>query len=224
MLPLTATASRISAWALRVLGIEGLFLFRELPPPLFQRVHLWELCPIQKLTHGGLCRPVVRKLRLVLGQIFFRIPGRLVAVKHGPCLCVLHHRPHELGSMGEGGLGVPQLPGQGVKAIHRRLGAGRKRLVIGKPMLPEIQECGGHLFEVINFGPPLVGRAFALGQTVLNVDDEIDAPGRGRALLWQLRDRALTPAITARMSSGSKPGAQSGRAQAGRLILPRGQE
>ena len=125
--------------------------------------------------------------------------------------------------MGEGGLGVPQLPGQGVKAIHRRLGAGRKRLVIGKPMLPEIQECGGHLFEVINFGPPLVGRAFALGQTVLNVDDEIDAPGRGRALLWQLRDRAL-PGDHRPDVLRVKAGAQSGRAQAGRLILPRGQE
>ena len=31
---------------LAVLRIEGFFLFRQLPPLLFQRVHLWELRPI----------------------------------------------------------------------------------------------------------------------------------------------------------------------------------
>ena len=151
------------------------------------------------------------------------IPGRLVTVKHGPGLCVLHHRPHELGRVGKGFLGVPQLPGQGVKAIHRRLGAGRKRLVISKPMFPEIQERGGHLLEVVNFGPPRIGRAFALGQPVLNVDDKIDAPGRGRALFRQLRDRAL-PGDHRPDVLRVKAGAQGGRAQAGGLILPRGKK
>ena len=33
--------------------------------------------------------------------------------------------------MGEGGLGVPQFPGQGVKAIHRRLGDGLQRRIVG---------------------------------------------------------------------------------------------
>ena len=91
---------------------------------LFQRVHLRELRTAQQVAHGGLCRPVVRKLRLMLGQILFRIPGRLVAVKYRARLCVLHHRTHELGRVGERRLGVPQLPGQFVSPIHRRLGAG----------------------------------------------------------------------------------------------------
>ena len=109
---------------LAVFRIEGFFLFRQLPPLLFQRVHLRELRTAQQVAHGGLCRPVVRKLRLMLGQILFRIPGRLVAVKYRARLCVLHHRTHELGRVGERRLGVPQLPGQFVSPIHRRLGAG----------------------------------------------------------------------------------------------------
>lgn len=125
--------------------------------------------------------------------------------------------------MGEGGLGVPQLPGQGVKAIHRRLGGGLQRRIVGQPMLPEIQERGGHLFEVVDLRPPFIGRAFALGQPILNVDDEIDAPGRGRAILWQLRDRAL-PGDHRPDVLRVKAQAQGGRAQAGGLILPRGQE
>ena len=86
-----------------------------------------------------------------------------------------------------------------------------------------IQERGGHLFEVVDLRPPFIGRAFALGQPILNVDDEIDAPGRGRAILWQLRDRAL-PGDHRPDVLRVKAQAQGGRAQAGGLILPRGQE
>ena len=42
-------------------------------------------------------------------------------------------------------------------------------------MLPEILERGGPLFEVVNFGPPFIGRALALGHALLDVDDQIDA-------------------------------------------------
>ena len=73
---------------LAVLRIEGFFLFRQLPPLLFQRVHLWELRPIQQLIDRRLCRPVVSQLRPMLGQIFFAVPGRLVTVEYGPRLCV----------------------------------------------------------------------------------------------------------------------------------------
>ena len=48
-------------------------------------------------------------------------------------------------------------------------------------MFTKILERGGHLFEVVNFGPPFIGRALALGHALLNVYDQIDAPGRGRA-------------------------------------------
>ena len=97
------------------------------------------------------------------------IRDSLVAVEHRPGLCVLHHSPHELGRAGKGLLRVPQLPGQGMKTIYRRLGAGRKSLVIGEPMLPEILKRGGHLFEVIDLRPPRIGRALALGQPLLDV-------------------------------------------------------
>ena len=163
---------------LAIFRIEGFFLFRELPVLIFQRVHFGELCPAQKLTHSRLCRPVVCQLRLVLGQIFSAIPGRLVAVKHGPRLCVLHHRAHELGGFGKGGLRVPQLPGQLVSPIHRRLGAGCQRRIVHKIVFPEVLQGGGHLFEIVDLGPPFIGRALALAQPLLNVDYEIDPLGR----------------------------------------------
>ena len=107
-----------------VLGIEGLPLFGQLPPPLFQHVHLWQLDPAQKLVHGGLGRPVVGKLRLMLRQIFFGIPGRLVAIEHGPGLGVLHHGGHERGGFGQLVLRCFQFSGQRVKTgrslVHLR--------------------------------------------------------------------------------------------------------
>ena len=57
----------------------------------------------------------------------------------------------------------------------------------------------------------------------MNVDDEIDTPGRWRALLGQLRDRTL-PGDRRPDVLRVKSGAQGGRAQAGGLILPRGKK
>ena len=171
---------------LAVLRIEGFFLFRQLPPLLFQRVHLWELRPIQQLIDRRLCRPVVSQLRPMLGQIFFAVPGRLVTVEYGPRLCVLHHRPHKLGSMGESGLRVPQLPGKGVKAIHRRLGAGGPRVIVGQTMLPEIQIfTGGPQLIIPHFllsqrlgigdGPPRLER-LTLHLLAVKIDVHVDRP------------------------------------------------
>ena len=90
-------------------------------------------------------------------------------------------------------------------------------------MFTEIQERGGHLLYVIDFGPPLIGRALALGHAFLNVDDQINAPGRGRAVLGKLRDGPL-PGNRRPDVIGIKTGAQGRSPQAGVLFLPRGQE
>ena len=103
----------------------------------------------------------------------------------------LYHRAHELRSFREGRLCVPQLPGQLVGAIHRRLGAGGQRVIIHQIVFPEILERGGHLFEVVNFGPPLIAGPLALGHALPNVDNQIDPPGRSRAVFWELRDGTL---------------------------------
>ena len=127
----------------------------------------------------------------------------------------------DLRSFREGGLRITQLPGQLVGAIHRRLGAGRQRVIIHQIMLPEILERGGHLFKVVNFGPPFIGRALALGHALLNVDNQIDAPGRSRAVFREFRDRTL-PGNHRPDVIGIKAGAQDRSPQAGVLILPRG--
>ena len=90
-------------------------------------------------------------------------------------------------------------------------------------MLPEILERGGHLLEVVNFGPPLIAGPLALGHTLLNVDDQIDAPGWSWAVLRELRDRTL-PDDHRPDVIGIETRAQGGCPQAGVFILPRSQE
>ena len=46
-------------------------------------------------------------------------------------------------------------------------------------MLLEKLEGGGHLFQVVDLGPPLIGRAFALAHFLLNINQQIDALGHG---------------------------------------------
>ena len=36
------------------------------------------------------------RLRFMLGQIFFAVPGRLIAIEHGPSFCKSHRSAHEL--------------------------------------------------------------------------------------------------------------------------------
>lgn len=125
-----------------VLCGEGFFALRQLPAFLFQGIHFGELGPVQKIVHGGLGLPVVGQLRLMLGQIFLAVLGRLVAVEHGPGFCVLYYGPHERGGMGQLLLDGPELSGQGVLLIHRRVGLGRQLVIVGQAVLPEKLESG----------------------------------------------------------------------------------
>jgi len=142
-------------------------------------------------------------LVFLLGQILLAVPGGLVAVEYGPGLGVVHHGPHKLGGFGEGGLGGLELPGQRVKAIHRRRSLPGQCVIIDQPMLPEELKRGGHLFQIVDFGPPLISRTLAILQPFLNVDKEIDAPGAGASP--GISGTGRSPAMTARMSSGLKP-------------------
>ena len=175
---------------LAVFRIKGLFLFGQLTAGLFERVHLGELGPGQNIIHSSLGRPVAGKLGFMLGKIFLAVPRRLVAVEHGAGRGIFHRGSHEVRGSGKGRLGVPQLPGQRMKAIHGPGGLGGQRVIVAQLMLPEVLQSSGHLFEVVDLGPPFIGRALALAQPLLNVDYEIAGVGR-------------FPAITVRMSSGS---------------------
>ena len=73
-----------------------------------------------------------------------------------------------------------------MKAIHGPGGLGGQRVIVAQLMLPEILQGSGHLFEVVDLGPPFIGRALALAQPLLNVDYEIDPLGR-RGLVGDLR-------------------------------------
>ena len=82
---------------LPVFHIESLFLSRQFLAGFFQFVHLRELRPIQKIIYRSLRRPVGGELRFVLGQTLFTVPGRLLAIEHGPGFCIVHYGSHELG-------------------------------------------------------------------------------------------------------------------------------
>lgn len=110
-----------------------------------------------------------------------------------------------------------------MKAIHSLLGAGRHCFIVHKIVLPKILESGGHLFEVVNLGPPFIGRAFALGHALLNVYNQIHTPGRSRGLVRELRDGPL-PGNHRLNIRQVKAILQSGGTQAGGLILPRGKK
>ena len=70
--------------------ITGFFLCRKPAPFHFERVHLRQLCAIQKLPHGSLCRPVNGKLRFVCRKIFSAIFFRIVFLKYRPRFCIIH--------------------------------------------------------------------------------------------------------------------------------------
>ena len=83
--------------------------------------------------------------------------SRLILVKHGPGLGVLHHSPHELGSIGKVSLGLPELLRQRMETGGRSLG--ELVIFVDLMLLHELQR-SGYLFEVIYLGPPLIGWAF----------------------------------------------------------------
>ena len=156
------------------------------------------------------------------GKIFLAVPGRLVAVEHRAVLGILHRGRHKIGGFGKGRLGVPQIPGQRMKAIHGPGGLGGQRVIVAQLMLPEILQGSGHLFEVVDLGPPFIGRALALAQPLLNVDYEIDPLGR-RGLVGDLRGGPF--------SGNHRPDVlgivavpQGGRPEPGGFLLPRHKE
>ena len=192
-----------------VSGGKGLLLLYQLPALFLERVHLREFFTVQQLIHGGPRRPVVGQLRLMLGQIFSAVPGRLIAVEHRPGLGVLHHRPHELRCAGQRLLHVPELPGQGVGVIHRRLGLGLQLGIVGQAIFLEKLQGGGHLLEVVELGPPLIARPLALGHALLDVNDEVELPGLG-------------PGVPAAPGTGRGPALQDGLHVLGAVAVPQG--
>ena len=52
-----------------------------------------------------------------------------------------------------------------MKVIHGPGGFGGQRVIVTQPMLPEVLQGGGHLFEVVDLGPPFIGWALALAQS-----------------------------------------------------------
>ena len=87
-------------------------------------------------------------------------------------------------------------------------------------MLPEIQERGGHLLYVIDFGPPLIGRDFPGTQTLLYIHDQIDTARGSRHRDRLLRDRAL-PGDNGLDVLGIVTVPEGGCSQPGRPLLPR---
>ena len=158
----------------------------------------------------------------MLGKIFLAVPRRLVAVEHGAGLGILHRGSHEVRGFGKSRLGVPQLPGQRMKAIHGPGGLGGQRVIISQLMLPEVLQGSGHLFEVVDLGPPFIGRALALAQPLLNVDYEIDPLGR-RGLVRDLRGRPF-PGDHRPDVLGIVAVPQGGCPEPGGFLLPRHKE
>ena len=159
----------------------------------------------------------------MLGQIFFRVPGRLVAVKHGPGLGIVHHGPHQPGDFGKGGLGGLELPGQRVGPVNRRRGLCRQCVIVGQIVFLQELEGGGHLFQIVDLGPAFIGRALALGHALLNVNDKAHLPGRGRRVLGELREGPL-PGDHCPDVLGVKTRAEGGCPEPGIFILPRSEE
>ena len=83
---------------------------------------------------------------------------------------------------------------------YRRHGPLRQRVIVGQPMLLKELEGGGHLFQVVDLGPPLIGWAFALAHFLLYVDQQIDTLGRGPGPRLFRLARGGLPSITAWMS------------------------
>ena len=176
---------------LAVFRIEGFFLSRQFLAGFFHIRHLWQLCTVQKLIHSGSGRPVSGKLRLMLRQILFTVPGRLITVKHRPGFCVVYCSRHEPGGLFQRRLRLPQFLGQRMKTLYCLFCTGRQRVIVHQIIFPQVLERSSHLFQIVNLGPPFIGRALALCHALLNVYNQIDTTGRSRGLLRELRDRTL---------------------------------
>ncbi|CAN4002250.1 IrrE N-terminal-like domain-containing protein, partial [Dysosmobacter welbionis] len=173
-----------------VLGVQFLFPCCQSAALFFQRVHFRQLCPAQQFVHGSLRRSVIGQLRLMLGQILPAVPGRLVPIEYGASFGVPHHRAHQFGGVRQLRLGGPQFIREPVKAVHRSIRFCTQRGIVRKLPLPEELQRGGHLLDVVDLGPSLIGRAFSLPKPLLNVHDQAHAPGRWGGIL-RSRDRTL---------------------------------
>ena len=105
-----------------------------------------------------------------------------------------------------------------MKTLYRLFGTGRQRLIVHQIIFPQILERSSHLFQIVNLGPPFIGRALALCHALLNVYNQIDTTGRSRGLLRELRDRTI-PGNHSPDVLGIKTIPEGGCPQAGRLIL-----
>lgn len=124
----------------------------------------------------------------MLGQKSFAVLDRLVLVKHRPGLSLLHHGPHELGSIGKVSLGLPELFRQRMETGGRSFGLGGELAVFADLILLHEFQRSGHLFEVIHLSPSLIGWAFPGTQTPLYIHDQISTPvhsGDPSVQLWQ---------------------------------------
>ena len=101
-----------------------------------------------------------------------------------------HHRAHQFGGVRQLRLGGPQFIRDPVKAVHRSIRFCTQRGIVRKLPLPEELQRGGHLLDVVDLGPSLIGRAFSLPKPLLNVHDQAHAPGRWGGIL-RSRDRTL---------------------------------
>lgn len=78
-----------------------------------------------------------------------------------------------------------------MKTLYCLFCTGRQRLIVHQIIFPQVLERSSHLFQIVNLGPPFIGRALALCHALLNVYNQINTPGRSRSLLRELRDRTL---------------------------------
>lgn len=156
-----------------VLGVEFLFLFRELAAFLFERVHLGELGPAEDDFEVGTGRPVKFNIRLMLRKKLLTVFASLVLLKDRPGLGILHRCRLQFHVGMEGRFGAFDLVRQLVKTLCGRCGLLLQLLIIRQAVVLQISKGGGHLFEIEHLGPSLITGAFSL-EPGLNVNSQTD--------------------------------------------------
>ncbi len=176
---------------LPVLGIEGLFLVRQLPPLFFQRVHFGELFTAQQFIHSGSGRPV-GAVRLGARRYFFEYRLPCSRQTHGS----LHspNQAHEPGDFGEGGLGgLSSRPARG--SVNRRRGLLPPSAIIVREVV--LCRTGGrrHSASDCRLSPTVHKPGPCPRHALLDVNDKAHLSGRGGAFLGS--SGGVAPLITA---------------------------